>query len=502
MSGRLALALSLGIATGAAQTTLPSGEITGIVSDPSGAVFNNATAILHSAAQPDNTLDISTTTFRGRFTFANLAPGIYTVTASAPGFSDFQTSPLSVTKAAPHISVDIQLRIEVQQVLLDVSSEDSGLDANPSRNGDAIILRGRDIDALPLEPSVLLQQLQTLAGSSNAQIFVDGFSAQSLPPTSTIREIRINQNPYSAQNDTAPINGTIQVLTRPGTEKIHGDFTLSGNDSSLNALNPFIRQQPPYYSYRWQGNLGGPINHRASYTFNAGRSSFQTNTVINAFILDRNLSQTAINQAVPSPNTDFTLSPRLDLQATKTSTLMLRYSFTQSQQTNAGVGQFALASQGFDSSSTNQFLQALDTQAIGNRIINEIRFQYTRTRTGQTPQSFDPTLIVQGAFTGGGNSLGVFRDNQDRYELQDYVSVAAGKHYLSLGGRLRILRESTYSRANYNGQFIFHSLAAYQTTQKGLAAALTPSQIRAAGGGASQFNLNAGNPSAAVVVAD
>jgi len=459
-------------------------------------------ARLHSAAPSDDTLDISTTTFRGRFTFANLAPGIYTVTASAPGFSDFQTSPISVTKAAPHITVDIQLRIEVQQVLLDVSSEDSGLDADPSRNGNAIILRGRDIDALPLEPSVLLQQLQTLAGSSSAQIFVDGFSGQSLPPASTIREIRINQNPYSAQNDTAPINGTIQVLTRPGTEKLHGDFTLSGNDSSLNALNPFIRQQPPYYSYRWQGNLGGPINRRTSYTFNAGRSSFQNNAVINAFLLDPNLNQIPFNQAVPSPNTDFTLSPRLDLQATKNSTVMLRYSFTQSQQANAGVGQFALASQGFDSSSTNQFLQALDTQAIGNRIINEIRFQYTRSRTDQTPQSFDPALVVQGAFTGGGNNLGVFRDNQDRFELQDYVSIAAGKHYLSLGGRLRVLRESTYSRANYNGQFIFHSLAAYQITQQGLAAGLTASQIRAAGGGASQFNLNAGNPSAAVVLAD
>ena len=506
---RLALALSIAVAA-VAQTALPGGEITGVVSDPSGAVFNNATVVLNPAAQSDDTLDISTTTFRGRFTFANLVPGIYTITASAPGFRAFQTSPISVTKAAPRATVNIELKIEVQWVQLDISSDDSRLDADPSRNGDAIILRGSDIDALPLEPSVLLQQLQTLAGSSNAEIFVDGFSGQSLPPASTIREIRINQNPYSAQNDTAPINGTIQVFTRPGTDKLHGDFTMSGNDSPLNALNPFIRQQPPYYSYRWQGNLGGPINHRASYTFNVGRSSFQTNTVINAFILDHSLNQTSFSQAVPSPSADFTFSPRLDLQAAKNSTLMLRYSFSQSQQTNAGVGQFALASQGFDSSSTNQFLQALNTQTIGNRIINEIRFQYTRSRTDQTPKSFDPTLVVQGAFTDGGNNLGAFRDNQDRFELQDYVSIVAGKHYLSLGGRLRFLRESTYSRANYNGEFIFRSLDAYQITQQKMAQCKagpptpcpTAAEIRAAGGGASQFNLNAGNASAAVVLAD
>jgi hypothetical protein len=99
--GRLALILSIGVATVVAQTTLPAGEITGIVSDPSGAVFNNAIARLHSAAPSDDTLDISTTTFRGRFTFANLAPGTYTVTASAPGFSDFQTSPHQRDQSRP-----------------------------------------------------------------------------------------------------------------------------------------------------------------------------------------------------------------------------------------------------------------------------------------------------------------------------------------------------------------------------------------------------------------
>ncbi len=147
-------------------------------------------------------------------------------------------------------------------------------------------------------------------------------------------------------------------------------------------------------------------------------------------------------------------------------------------------------------------MQISNSQTIHNRIVNETRFQYTRQRTSQNPYSTDASLAVQGAFNGGGSPGGNHHDNQDRYEFQDYVSFAARKHYLNFGVRLRNARDANHSVANFNGQYTFPSIDTYQITEQGIQHGLTPAEIRAAGGGASQFTLTAGNPSVAVSMTD
>ncbi len=136
---------------------------------------------------------------------------------------------------------------------------------------------------------------------------------------------------------------------------------------------------------------------------------------------------------------------------------------------NSGVGQFQLASQAFDSTQTEQVLQITDSQAWSDKVLNEVRFQYIRDRNNQIPQSTDTTLVVQGAFTGGGNNTGINRDAQDHYEFQDVLRVNHGAHDITVGGRLRVIRDSNYSTANYNGQFTFASMAAYQISEQGIA---------------------------------
>ena len=74
-----------------------------------------------------------------------------------------------------------------------------------------------------------------------------------------------------------------------------------------------------------------------------------------------------------------------------------------------------------------------DTQVLSDHVVNETRFQYTRDRNSQAAQIGDPTVIVQGAFTGGGNSMGVNRDNQSRFELQNDTIVSEGAHSINIG---------------------------------------------------------------------
>ena len=79
----------------------------------------------------------------------------------------------------------------------------------------------------PTTPMSCNRSLEALAGPSagpnGGQIYIDGFTGGQLPSKSSIREIRVNQNPFSAQYDSLGY-GRIEILTKPGTDKLHGQL--------------------------------------------------------------------------------------------------------------------------------------------------------------------------------------------------------------------------------------------------------------------------------------
>ena len=327
------------------------------------------------------------------------------------------------------------------------------------------------------------------------------FRAASSRPKSAIREIRINNNPFSAEYDDYG-SGRIEVFTKPGTSSIHGELYANGSDAALDSRNPYSPLRQPFYSTNEQGDLSGPINKKASYLFAGNNSDLQNSAIVNAEILDTANQQVAFTDSVTSPSKMLSLSPKLDAQVTPSNTLSVRYEYDRNSQDNAGVGQLQLASQGYSTVTGISTLQASDTQLIGPKFVNEFRVQYIRTRTRQTPVDSSTTVVVEGAFTGGGNNLGQFTDNQDQYELQNYSSLDLGNHFIRFGLRERLNRDANSSIANYSGEYIFSTLASYQTTVQGLQNHLTPAEIRADGGGASQFNITTGNPAVAVLISD
>jgi hypothetical protein len=211
---------------------------------------------------------------------------------------------------------------------------------------------------------------------------------------------------------------------------------------------------------------------------------------------------TPYSAAVPSPSKRLNISPRVDFQLSPKNTLTIRYQYSQNTQDNGGIGQFSLASTGYNSNSTENTVQITDTQIISPTIVNETRFQFIRDSDNQTPLSLDPSLVVQGAFTSGGSSSGTTVSNQDHYELQNFTSIAHGKHFIKFGGRLRGTLFSSNEDSGFNGAYNFSSLNAYQITVNGLQQGLTPAEIRAMGGGASQFTLVAGQPLSDVSMVD
>lgn len=471
--------------------SLPTAILRGKVTDPSGAVVPHATITITSptgkktTAQSDN---------QGMYEFRGVTPGTYTVTAIAPGFqADVeQNVPLAAGESK---QFDFALSIAVEQEKVQVQGEGPPqVGLSPSENASSIVIQGKDLEALSDDPDELQSELEALAGPSagpnGGQIYIDGFTGGQIPPKSSIREIRINQNPFSAEYDTLGY-GRIEIFTKPGTNKFHGQFLADGNSSAFNSIwSPVEVEQPSYHSELFDGNLSGPLTKSASFFLDAQRRDIANISIVDATILNSSFDEARFTQAVPNPSTRTNVSPRLDFQLTPNNTLMVRYQFTKNTEQNEGVGQFSLyPDQAYNLNDTEQTLQVSDTQVLSTNVINETRFQYIRDNNNQSPL-LTPTLTtsVLGAFTSGGNNVGAILDYENHFELQNYTSINHGRHFVKFGGRLRATTDSNQSHTNFNGMYTFSSLTAYRNAVTG--APCTPSAQTPCG--PSQFSIATG----------
>ncbi len=481
------------------------GGLRGQVTDPSGSTVGGATILLTT---PDGASLDTVTTKDGLYEFKNLAPGKYVVKAVADGFAQF--TQVNVTISAGQIQkLNIALTIQEQEQKVTVTDTNTTVDVNPANNAGAIVIKDKDLEALSDDPDEFQSELQALAGPSagpnGGQIYIDGFTAGQLPPKSSIREIRINQNPFSAEYDKLGY-GRIEILTKPGTDQWHGQVQVQGNSSAFNSENPFLgdAEQPGYDSELYNASLGGPLGKKASFFFSIDRREQNNLNIISATVLDPTDPATTMpfSGAVPFPQTRTNLGPRFDFQLTPSNTLSVRYQYFRDNEQNEGVGGFNLASQAYNELETENTLQVVDTQILSPRIINETRFQFIHGNTGQNivaaglPFTIDnPTVNVQGAFIGGPNNTGNQSDLQNSYEIQNFTAITAGNHLIKFGGRVRVTHDDNSLTNNFNGQFTFSSLDIYQKTIQLMQAGATPAMVIAAGFGARQYSVITGTPS-------
>ena len=459
-----------------------TGTLRGQVQDPSGAVIPNATVTLTT---PDgHTAATTTSGGDGSYQIKNIAPGTYIVIGAANGFATSNSKSV-VIAAGQTKHFNVSMVIEVQQQQVQVNAEENTVGTSPDENANAVVIKGKDLDALSDDPDELSSELQALAGPAagpnGGEVYIDGFTGGQLPPKSSIREIRINQNPFSAEYDRLGY-GRIEIFTKPGTDKLHGEVRARGNDSSFNAANPILNsntpagspriQEPSYYSYFLNGSVGGPISKGASYYFSIFQRDNQNVNVIDAIdptsVTSGNPNGTFLNETLGNPSSRLDISPRLDLQLGQSNTLTLRYEFYRATQTNSGVGEIDLPTQAYNTHNEENELQASDSLVLSKNFVDDIRFQYRRIRSAQAPVNITPSVSVQGSFVTGGSNSGTVRDNQDDFEVQNYFTGSKGNHALNFGGRLRSYRDANFTNSGTNGQYTFQSLQDYlnSTPQK------------------------------------
>jgi len=454
----LLLLLLSTICTHTAMGQTASGTLRGQVSDPSGAVIPGATV---SATPATGETKTAQTDGQGRYELSGLVPGRYTVTAGAKGFTAFQQDVDVAARQVTNLNIPLQILVEQERVT--VEEQGTTVDVSPTNNASALVIQGKDLEALSDDPDELQSQLEALAGPSTGpnggQIYIDGFTGGQLPPKSSIREIRINQNPFSAEYDKLGY-GRIEIFTKPGTGQWHGQAFVNGNDSAFNSNSPFVSEEPGYHSEIFNGSLSGPISKKVSFFFNAERRNINDTAIVDAI-----MSQGPLSQAIPTSRTRTNISPRIDFQLSPSNTLTVRYQFTQNNENDDGIGQFSLASQAYNVRDTEQTLQISDTQILSANVVNETRFQYIRDNNTLAAQNLGQTILVLGAFTDGGNQLGTILDKENHYELQNYTSIVHGNHFVRFGGRLRATTDSNSSTSNFNGVTTFSSLDAFEAGQ-------------------------------------
>ena len=508
-----------------------TGTLRGTMTDDSGAVIPAANVTLTGKGVTKS----AQTQADGTYVFQGLAPGQYAVRAVLPGFAAFNKA-VNVTAGSNSV-LPLQMVVAAGKEEITVAEETTtNLNVEPDNNATALVLRGEDLAALPDDPDDLSDALQALAGPgagpNGGSIYIDGFSGGQLPPKESIREIRINQNPFSAEYDKLGF-GRIEILTKPGSDKIRGSLGFNDSEGVFNSRNPISTNKPDFSSRMYTANLGGPLGKRASFFFDFNRRQINDNALINAIWVDpATLLQTPIQQSVVTPNMRTSIGPRIDYQLSTNNTLVARFEYGWNSRENQGVGGYRLpppyAQTAYNSTGNNQNLMLTETWIATPTIVNETRFQYTRTYTDQIG-NLQPQYIVSGAFTAGGANEGDNYDTRVHFELQNNTSIVRGAHTFRYGVRARRESDQNMSPNGFGGVFTFNGASApvldannnivtdangnpvltslsaadqYTRTLMLQQAGFTPAEIRQRGGGAAQFSIDAGNPYSSIVQYD
>jgi hypothetical protein len=468
--------------------------LTGAVADPDGAEIPGATVTLTAASGKAYTVQSGSD---GNYVLRGVPPGVYSMTITMPGFASFVRQGVRIGETAQ--TINAKLAIQNQQTVVNVTADENHVSVDPDTNASTTVLKGKDLDALSDDPDELSSELTALAGPSagpnGGQIYIDGFTGGQLPPKSSIREIRINQNPFSAEYDRAGF-GRVEIFTKPGTDKFRLFAQTNANIKQFNTGSPFTNNadQPGYQTIFSFGQFSGPISKTASFTVGGSYRQIQSDSIINPpsiYATSQNSGVACLpGQAGCSifstaagngysfsqfvPQTRWDLRPRIDLALGEKNTLTVTFQYEHNAQQNQGIGGSNLAATGYTSNSAELTLQASDSQIISDKVINETRFEYQRPTSDSTPYVTGPQISVQGAFTGNGSGGGASQDAQNHIEVQNYTSIALAKNFIRFGGRLRFTGETNTSQAGDTGTFIYSSICDYTALASACTGATPP----------------------------
>lgn len=289
-------------------------------------------------------------------------------------------------------------------------------------------------------------------GGGNDGVVIDGFSGGRMPTRDEIAEIRINDNAFTAAQNS-PGRGQTEIITRGGTGDFNGDFTFEFQDESLDARNAFADARPPYQTREFEVNLSAPvIRDRLTLT-----GSFVSDTSEEGDTLRAETPSGLISQAITRPGIERGVTTRATAQLHEDHAMTFSFDYQSEEERNQGVGGFDLPEQGSTNDGSQYNFQAKETAILSPSLSNEVRFRYQKESEESVPNLIAPRIDVSGAFVGGGSTdRGSSEDTE--IEVGDLLMYTGETVSIQTGFDGYYSREHSESFENFNGTFEFASL--------------------------------------------
>ena len=439
--------------------TAPPLSVSGTVLDPSGASVPDATVELQKP--PSRVLQSARTDAMGAFRFPAVLPGAYSIHVQSPGFQDA----VAPVRVAARSAAAVTIRLELAGLFSEVSAEIDPVQVTTelSANRDAATLDASLLDQLPVFDQDLIGRMSMFLdrgafGSGGASVVVDGMEGTSVGVTaSAIKEVRINQNPYSAEF-YRPGRGRIEIVTKDAGAAYHGAINFTFRDSVLNARDPFALSRAPEQRRILEGSLSGPLGHskNTAFLFSGSRQDDDLQAVIFARGLAGPTQATA-----PSPRGLMQLAPRISHQFNANHAAFWQYNDREYPGHDLGIGGLVLPEAGTNPDHWERELVFNDRLTLSTHWINQFQILIGREHEGMHSLSAAPAIVVQGAFTGGGAQVDILR-TENHFQANDVASFSSGRHTIRLGINVPdFSRRGVNEFSNIGGTFSFASLADY-----------------------------------------
>ena len=443
---------SLGHGTGEAGDG-PKRVVQGVVADPSGAIVPNAevnlvdgsgavAATLHSDGE-------------GNFQLVAPAIGDYTLVVSEAGFDTVRTVVKLGAAPMPQPMLHIVLPISALATTVNVNAGSSVDLTAPESNADSSVMTASELKSLPIFDNDYSTAMSAFMdsgseGTGGAGLLVDGVEAnRATVSSSAVQEVRINQEPYSAQYYW-PGRGQMEIITRSAADHYHGQFNFLFRDSALNAQNALASTKPNEQRRVYEGHVTGPIPHAKNSGFLASfnRAEEDQDAVVIATTPDGLLQD---NVPAPTRETDFSL--RASHQFGSKHSAYAQYSYNDWGGKSLGVGGQTLREGGYNGQWHEDDVTLHADSTLSPILLNQASVVLERSNN-QNKNAFEgPRVSVAGEFAGG-SAQNDSRSSEYNLRMSDMVTLTYGKHTLKAGIGVphlsrRVLDDNTNALGSY-----------------------------------------------------
>jgi hypothetical protein len=344
------------------------------------------------------------TDLSGQFRFDGLQPGVYELRCAVSGF-DPVLERVRVTGTSSPRPVQIRLKIASlkSEIRVDEGNETT-VQREAGRNADAISVERTMLDTLPFLDNNYLQALGRFLdpgtpGGSGTTLVVDGMEMRNAGVTpSAIQEIRINNNPYTAEYPRWS-RRRIEVITKSSADAYHGTLNALFRDYRLNARDSLASSRPREQRRIAEGSLFGPVGKSKRTSFLLSAAWEQEDLV--AIVFAQGL-RGPVRENVGTPQVNSVVSLRINHQFNDKHAVFWQQNFQDRWQNNIGVGGTVLPEAGAQTRFREDEFIVNHRWVIHSNLLSQARVLIGRYWAPTRSNLDAPRIVVSDAFTGGG----------------------------------------------------------------------------------------------------